>query len=223
MIVQLYSVTGHLTKCNSFHFKTSATYASYSTYSPWWWLSLAKHVAGTVSWQLFLPDTMYTVKSPFNIHQNNEISVHFFPWSHEFTTYTYVNIKTRSWGRTGWLHSCGLWCYCWDHREQQNGNLNRNGDSDSDVTSEDEEEDNNSYDGNVITVMEASNMAQHLRHCRVINTDVLEGIVESTERLHEFNEKSLLNWLYRKRYPLSYKVCVLILFSTFGSTLCHLC
>jgi len=55
-----------------------------------------------------------------------------------------------------------------------------------------------SYDGNVITVMEASNMAQHLRCCRVINKDVLEGVVESTERLHEFNEKSLSDWLHRK-------------------------
>jgi hypothetical protein len=80
-------------------------------------------------------------------------------------------------------------------------NLNRNWDSDNDVTSEDEEEDNNSYDENVITVTEASNMAQHLPHCRVINKDVLEGIVVGTERLHEFNEKSQLNWLHRKRLP----------------------
>jgi len=80
-------------------------------------------------------------------------------------------------------------------------NLNRNRESDNDVTSEDEEEDNNSYDGNVITVTEASNMVQHLRRCRVINKDVLEGTVESTERLHEFNEKSQLNCLQRKRLP----------------------
>ena len=166
---------------------------------------------------------MHTAKSPFNIHQNNEIWVHFFPQSQKFTTYPYVKIKTRSWGRTGWLHSCGLRCYCRDHRGQQTGNLNRNRDSDNDVKSEDEEEDNNSHDGNVITVTEASNMVQHLRRCRVINKDVLAGAVHSTERLHEFNEKSLLNWLQRKRYPLCYKVSVVILFSMFGSTLCYLC
>jgi hypothetical protein len=91
------------------------------------------------------------------------------------------------------------------------------------VASEDEEEDNNSYDGNVITVTEATNMAQHLWRCKVINKDVLEGVVESTERLHELNEKSLLNWLHRKSYPLCYKVSVVIFFSTFGSTLCYLC
>ena len=91
------------------------------------------------------------------------------------------------------------------------------------MTSEDKEEDNNSHDGNIITAMEASNMAQHLWHCRVINKDVLEGTVESTERLHEFNEKSLLNWLHRKRYPLCYKVSVVILFSMFGSMLCYVC
>ena len=71
------------------------------------------------------------------------------------------------------------------------------------MTSEDEEEDHNSYDGNVITVMEASNMAQHLWHCRVINKDVLEGVVESTERLHEFNEKSLLTLSVRRPFKLS--------------------
>jgi hypothetical protein len=38
-------------------------------------------------------------------------------------------------------------------------------DSDNEVTSEDEEEDNNSYDGNVITVTEAYNMAQHVWRC----------------------------------------------------------
>lgn len=80
-------------------------------------------------------------------------------------------------------------------------NLNRKRDSDNDVTSADEEEDNNSYDENVTTLMEASNMGQHLRRCRVITKDVLEGTVEGTERLHEFNEKSQLNWLHRKRLP----------------------
>jgi len=78
-------------------------------------------------------------------------------------------------------------------------------------------------DNMFITVMEASNMMQHLWRCRVINKDVQGGAVHSTERLHEFNEKSLLNWLHRKRYPLCYKVSVVILFSMFGSTLCYLC
>jgi len=57
----------------------------------------------------------------------------------------------------------------------------------------------------------------------VINKDVLKGVLESTERLHEFNEKSLLNWLYRKSYPLCYKVSVVILLSMFGSMLFYLC
>jgi hypothetical protein len=57
----------------------------------------------------------------------------------------------------------------------------------------------------------------------VINKDVLEGTVESTERLHEFTKKSLLNWLYSKSYPLCCKVSMANLSRMFGSLLCYLC
>jgi hypothetical protein len=84
--------------------------------------------------------------------------------------------------------------------------MQRNGAS-GDMTPEGEEQDDDGGDEHVITVTEAANVARRLRRFVMTRKGVPDRVLESSEILQEFTEKSLLKTGYaEKNYGLFYEV-----------------
>jgi hypothetical protein len=76
--------------------------------------------------------------------------------------------------------------------------MQRNGAS-GDMTPVVEEEDDDGDDEHGITVTEAANMARRLRRFVMTRKHVLDRVLESSEILQEFSEKSLLKQAMKKK------------------------
>jgi hypothetical protein len=75
--------------------------------------------------------------------------------------------------------------------------MERNRASGNDVTPEGEEDDDD--DETVITVTEAANIVRSLRRFVMTRKDVPDRVLESSEILQEFTEKSLLKHVVQKK------------------------
>jgi hypothetical protein len=88
--------------------------------------------------------------------------------------------------------------------------MERNRASGNDVTPEGEEDDDD--DETVITVTEAANIARSLRRFVMTRKGVPDRVLESSEILQEFTEKSLLKHAVQKIIRLFYEINMVSLY-----------
>jgi hypothetical protein len=92
--------------------------------------------------------------------------------------------------------------------------MERNGPS-GNVTLESEEEDDSSNNENIITVAEAASMGQYLQFFIMTRKDILDRVLESSDILQEFTEKSLLKQAVLKRITFLWKKITFLSFFFF--------